>query len=339
MKKLVLPLMLFIGYSSLNAQCAWNGYAPTGVYDDFTSATDPNNPNFSGAYTWGEATLGGDANPEFKAVVTRSGGKLNATVTQGAGKYAPFGISFGDSNGDQTGTLFYLDLSGDKTFSADFTNNSDSTIKFRMTIQDATGKEIDTYADYATTGGGAFGEAYKYVIEQTANAHSTVSFGSGNAFANTYAGGAKADYANSAFVTGFDFTKVKGVYFTLSNSGNGGAGNGYMHNGFTDLSFTIDNVKVGACPVGINTLSSNESANVYPNPTSTLTTVTLNLNQNANVNISIVDMFGRTVKEVANGVLSSVNQTVNVSDLSQGVYTVSYVVDGAVAKSSLLMVK
>ncbi|MFM7021524.1 MAG: T9SS type A sorting domain-containing protein [Flavobacteriales bacterium] len=333
MKKLVLPLMLVLGYSAVSAQCSKVGFDATkGVYDNFTDAVAPSNANLSGVYIWGETTLGGDANPAFQATVSRTAGKFDATVTQGAGGYVPFGLSFGDSNGDGTGTPFYMDLSGDKTFSAKCYNNSDSTLKFRMTIQDKDGKEIDTYATYATDGGGVFGNAYKYVIEITVDPHSS------GTISGTYAGGVKSDYSNSTFVTGFDFTKVKGVYFTVTNSGNSGAPN-YTHNGFSNLSVSIDDVQVGACPVGVNNLSAGESANVYPNPTSDMANVNLTLNQVSEVKITIVDMFGRTVKEVANGNYSYVNEQVSVSNLSQGVYTVNYTVDGAVAKSTLLMVK
>lgn len=338
MKKLVLSVFTFAIAINVNAQTCVSKFSPSVAYDDFSSATDPSNPDFSGMYTWGDPTLAGDTavdkNPAFQAVLTRNAttGMLDAVVTQGRDGYVPYGISFGDSKGDKTGVPFYLDLTNDKTFSVTVTNNSTITdIKFRMTIQDAAGKEIDTYK--AGLDAGWADGPYKNTIEMAVDKGQTATL------SGTYDGGGKADYTTNSYVTGLDFTKVAGIYFTVINKAQD-ALDGYKHLGVTDVPVSIDVVRVGACPLSsINEAATYANSSLYPNPTSDVTNVTLDLNEVANVKIALTDMFGKQVKVVAEGRYSSINEKVNVSDLAKGVYTVNYMVNGAAVKNKLLLVK
>ncbi len=331
MKKILQSILLITSLSA-SAQCSLPKLDSIGMFDDFSSVTPPSNINGSGIYIWGQPTLTNG----FQSIVDRTGGKFNASITQAAGAYNSFGISFGDSNGDGTGKPYYIDLSGDKTFSADFINNSDSTLKIRMTIQDSAAKEIDTYAAYSLDAGTFSDVAWMYVVELEALPHSTVSFSPSNKYPNTYAGGAKSDYGTKSYTTGFDFTRVKGIYFTVTNSGHDKY---YTPNGFSNLSVSLDNVKLGNCPVGINAVSSIENIRLFPNPTTDIVNVSLQLNQISSVNIVVTDLFGKPVKTIMNGKLFSVDEQVSVSDLSPGVYIVNYIVDGATGKSALLMIK
>ncbi len=345
MKKILLPAFFIFTVSFVNAQTTscTVGLTATSAYDNFSILAPPstNAGSGSGLYEWGEDSLAGDANPEFKAVVKRNitTGTLDATITQGQDKYAPFGIAFGDDNGAVAGGKpFFIDMSTDKTFSVIVTNKSTTeTIIFRMTVQDTLGHEIDTYA----AGAADLTKIYNYTIEKPIGAGATVTLG------GTYEGGGKAGYCcngdNTAntFASTFDFTKVKGMYFTVTNSANTGAPS-YFRLALTNVPISIDAVRLGgSCviPAGISDVVGYTNANLYPNPTSDVANVTLDLKQVSDVKISLSNIFGKQVKVVTDGRFSSVNEQINVSDLAKGVYTVNYMVNSATVQTKLLLVK
>jgi len=337
MRKLVLPLLMLVGYTAANAQVCVPGYSATGIYDNFTAKEAPSN-GVQGLYHWGDTLLAGDLNPEFIASPKRNPvtGMLDAVITQGKGKYVPFGIGFGDSNGALPGGSSYsIDLTSDKTFKMKVKNSSATVVKVRLSLQDTSMNVIDTYAaaDPATIWTSAI------EIEVAANGLATLEGTFAGAGQAVY--GPKGDNTDNLFITNkFNFKAVSTILITVFNSLQDAA-DGYKTLPIAGVAFSVDEIQLGVCPKGsaVNTISTGVTANVYPNPTSDVANVTMNLNQVSSVNISVVDMFGRTVKEVVNGKFSNVNEQVNVSGLAQGVYTVNYVVDGATAKSTLLMVK
>ena len=337
MRKLVLPLLMLVGYTAANAQVCVPGYSATGIYDNFSSAEAPSN-GVQGLYHWGDTELAGDENPEFVATPVRNAvtGMLDAVITQGKGKYAPYGIGFGDSNGELAGGSSYsIDLTSDKTFRLKVKNNSATAVKVRLSLQDTSMNVIDTYA------GAVPATIWTSAIETEVAANGIATLQGTFAGAGQAKYGIKGDNTDNEFITNlFNFKAVSTILITVFNPLQDEA-DGWKTLPITGVSFSVDEIKLGACPTGnaVNALSSNEVATVFPNPTSDVANVTLNLNQVSAVNISVVDMFGRTVKEVVNGKFSNVNEQVNVSGLAQGVYTVNYVVDGATAKSTLLMVK
>ncbi len=310
MKKTLTNLLFLLTGLNLSAQCI-SSYNSTGFYDDFTSVTDKDS-----LYFWDEATLTGDANPNFQAVKVRSGGVINYTVSQGKGEYVPFGVSFGDNNG----TPITIDLSGDKTFSVKFTNNSDSTIIIRMTIQDINGNELDTYSDAVTDG--QFSNAWKYTI-----ATGSLAPNASTTFSGTYAGAVKANYTNSTFVSTFDFTKVKGVYITVLNN-NKDAADGYKPLKLSSVDIAMDAIKVGACvSAGSNSVVEEQhlSFSLFPNPVSEgELNVSVNADQASSSLLRVFDMQGRLLKEqnctVMNGAF-----TLDVSMLESGLYSLSLI--------------
>ncbi len=86
-----------------------------GLFDDFSTETPPfvADPITGFALNWwgkdGQITLTPD--PANK--------QLKVQMTQAAYAYDPFGVGFGDSNGDGSGIANTIDISGDGTFSFD----------------------------------------------------------------------------------------------------------------------------------------------------------------------------------------------------------------------------
>lgn len=103
---------------------------------------------------------------------------------------------------------------------------------------------------------------------------------------------------------------------------------------------SIDYIYIGAAPTSTNDASSLiASSKLYPNPTNDNAKVELNLNSTSDVKITLSDVMGKEVMTIAQGTYASLNETFSVADLNKGIYTVNYTVNGAPAKSELLMVK
>ncbi len=356
MKKILLSAFALSLAFSMNAQYVTGHLNAKAAYDDFQDGDQwtagnndyshpvivgPDTTGYRGIF-WTEAT--GTING-FKAAKTRTGTAIDYVITQTEGAYEPFLVVLGEIASVKN----TIDLSSDANVSFTVKNKGTETIRFIVQMQDINGTSL--VYNPAVIGDEAM--FYNHNIGYVQGDNSPLAPSDVQNFAfdfktaivgcpNNVVGGQGACTAT------FDYTKVTALTFTVVNSLNTGANpgtgiagcGGYCPLQITDYPVMISNFKMGK-QISLSVSESKEqvSSNVFPNPTSDVANVTLNLNKTANVNISVVDMFGRTVKEVANGNFSSVNQSVNVSDLSQGVYTVSYVVDGAVAKSTLLMVK
>ncbi|MFN3405660.1 MAG: T9SS type A sorting domain-containing protein [Cytophagaceae bacterium] len=231
MKKLILTFF-GIGMAIFTYGQTCNvGKTPNGFFDNFSSAEPPSNPDHSGIYEWDDVPAG-------RSTRNASAGRLDVIATQAYGAWEPYGISFGDSEGDGTGTPHFINLSSDKTFSVKVHNHHSSiSIRFRMVIQDDAGKIIDTYA---SAGSADFGDAWQHMIEVVVPAGQT------RTLSGTYAGGYHSDYDQGAFTTGLNFAKVSSVMFFVTNEEQNPT-DGWKHTGFTDLHYSIDDIRVGAC--------------------------------------------------------------------------------------------
>lgn len=90
---------------------------------------------------------------------------------------------------------------------------------------------------------------------------------------------------------------------------------------------------------GLNNSTSVANANLFPNPSTGKTTVSGELKSVADVRITLVDMLGQEVKVIAEERTSTINSTFDVADLKKGIYTVVTNIDGAPAKSQMLVVR
>ena len=110
------------------------------------------------------------------------------------------------------------------------------------------------------------------------------------------------------------------------------------------LGFSVGTATAIAAPpvTGINNSAAAlvASTKLYPNPVSDQANIQLDLVTPSDVKVSLSDMMGREVMTIAQGSsMSSVTQSFSVANLQKGIYTVNYFVNGAAAKSELLMVK
>jgi len=104
--------------------------------------------------------------------------------------------------------------------------------------------------------------------------------------------------------------------------------------------YTMDNLKVSGPVTATQSAQANvSSANVYPNPTSDMAHVELKLFSPSSVKVTLSDMMGKEVMTISESTSDMVSKDFSVSSLRKGVYTVNYFIDGAAAKSELLMVK
>lgn len=334
MKKLLLPVFLLFAVTYAQAQCVVGKHA-TYVYDDFSSGTEPTGPGDGGLYFWGGSAASSN-------VRDAANGELDLIVSQPYGTWNPFGISFGDVNGDGTGAPYTIDLSSNATFSVSVRNDhATTTVNFRMVIQDVNDNNIDTDPKYAADGGG-FSNAWKYPIDIPVAPGQTVTMtlnsvnASGTALSGTYVGGAESNWTTGAFETDADLTKIKGILFYVTNNSLDAA-NSYAHYGFSDLSLSITDLRIGACPLSIfpKTIS-NAGMKIAPNPASEVVNISYAAEAGSNVKVNVTDVMGNVVKTVEG---SSSSADINVADLNKGVYFVTVLADGTPVTAQKLVVE
>ena len=133
--------------------------------------------------------------------------------------------------------------------------------------------------------------------------------------------------------TGQSLAGVSKIVITMDNTAVTGIRNGTI---------SITGLKAGSSLTAINSSAAAlvASTKLYPNPVSDQANVQLDLVTPSDVKVSLSDMMGREVMTIAQGnSMSSVTQSFSVANLQKGIYTVNYFVNGAAAKSELLMVK
>jgi hypothetical protein len=81
------------------------------------------------------------------------------------------------------------------------------------------------------------------------------------------------------------------------------------------------------------------SAKMYPNPSNDQTTLELNLKSEADVKIVLSDLTGKKIMTISEGSATILTKTFDTSNLHKGVYTVSYIINGVITKSELLLVQ
>ena len=135
-------------------------------------------------------------------------------------------------------------------------------------------------------------------------------------------------------LSGQDLTAVNKVTIILKNSSTTANKVGIIH--------IAGALQAGSLVTAINSSAAAlvASTKLYPNPVSDQANIQLDLVTPSDVKVSLSDMMGREVMTIAQGnSMSSVTQSFSVANLQKGIYTVNYFVNGAAAKSELLMVK
>lgn len=259
-KQIVIGALSLIGaLSSLNAQVTLDGAS-----DDFNTDVEYNDPESGrGVYWWAE---------ESTQTITRDSDneQLLVEMTQALGMYTPFGVGFGDSNGEAAGgTPYTIDLSQNGTFSFDVKNIGTESIAVRVACIDVNDRLRDS-----SPGATEFGQIWQYQTQIIVQPGDSMTFEAGTP---NSAGGGKSnsgdftldvwgDYGTHIIRTDCDLTKIKGINITVLN-GEKDPDDGHAV-ALTDGKFTISNFKVGNVAVGIGDhLSKKNEFTLFPNPT------------------------------------------------------------------------
>lgn len=348
MKKVLLSLSMLAAVMSANAQTVGSG-----AYDDFNTTLEYGTA--TGGIFWYSDAVWAQFYPNFAATagtpaapVRRNGTEMVFTVNKAAdytltgtqtddnAKYSPFGVNWGDDNGELAGGVpFSLDISANKTLS--FKVKAYAAVPIRVQVEDMAGKKIEV------TSGGTTPWNYNVTTSYTT-------------YTLNLANGVSLDYSTNppTEVTGFDYTKVKQVLIfvdfgkagTTKQAGSADSdldypGSGFQASTFNGL-FYIDDFKIGnTAQIGLGTTSAAAniaSTKVFPNPATTgAFTAEVKLVNNATATVILTDMMGKQIatKSVdANG-----QANFETAGLATGMYTVTYVLDGTPAKTELVVVK
>jgi PKD repeat protein len=99
-------------------------------------------------------------------------------------------------------------------------------------------------------------------------------------------------------------------------------------------------VTVAAPATSVSTAQATiSSTKLYPNPVSDMVNIEMELKSSSTIKITLTDLMGKEVMTIANGTMSSLNESFSVANLHKGIYTVNYFINGSAAKAELLMVK
>ncbi|MFN6945510.1 MAG: cellulase family glycosylhydrolase, partial [Cytophagaceae bacterium] len=141
--------------------CENNGVAAE-VFDDFTG------PDYDESVD-GEPARGIYWWADDKTTLNRniSAGELNVTMSRDINEYEPFGFSFGDDNGDETGNIYTVDFSEDFSYEVHFRNDSDYDLNIAVRPEDVNGNLIDSdaIAGDHVGGTGVVNDPWRYAIK------------------------------------------------------------------------------------------------------------------------------------------------------------------------------
>lgn len=104
--------------------------------------------------------------------------------------------------------------------------------------------------------------------------------------------------------------------------------------------FYIDDINIGAFATGVQDLSVVNAATIFPNPTAGDATLSLSLAAAGKVNVTVVDLTGKVVTQVFDGVLNDGETQLpinNSSALSAGVYIVNVKAGESVIQKKLVI--
>lgn len=310
------------------------------IKDDFSSA-DPYFEESTGrGLFWYEGTAP-------YSIVRNGDGKLLVNVTN-ATNFAPFGLSFGDDNGAEPGgNPFHVDFGTNMDIKFSITNNSESatdsayvTIRF----EDAEGGASEIHPDISAVTsdwGGPRKQKIEFLLVPGETKTINIDLSSFGSIGGLEATGWTCSSPLTCPVTEYTLNpaKITNMLFFV----NGDANLPVSDRKYPNISSYNGQLVISNFSVGNVTLATNSasvvSSKLYPNPTSDVANLELNLKNASAVKVVVSDMMGKVVAEVANTNTASVKESINVANLTKGVYTVNYYVNGAPAKAEMLVVK
>jgi len=112
--------------------------------------------------------------------------------------------------------------------------------------------------------------------------------------------------------------------------------------GTTDWTATWTNFDPENSPYILGVKHANDiisTSKLFPNPVSDVAQIELELKSASDVKITLTDLMGREIKVITESHTNNVQENFDVTGLVKGIYTINYFINGAPAKSELLMVK
>jgi len=298
-----------------------------GFFDDFSLTADyvENAETGRGIYWWNEANQTITRNPTNKSI--------DVVMTQANRGYVPFGVGFGDSNGEAAGgTPYTIDISKNGKFSFDITNHSTKEdISIRIVCIDVQNRQV---SHNSPVGGYVFNDNWRYQMQVLVPMGQTVTFttgspnGEGTLNAGDFVGGNWADYGSRTGLpepnhhpirTDCDLTQIKGINLTVLNASKP-ASNDYHNLALTDGNFSISNFKVGdVTPTGlIESEISKERFSMFPNPAKNSINIR-GIESEVGKSIQIKNSYGQVVYTAQ---LNSKETSIDISHLQSGLYFV-----------------
>lgn len=329
MKKVLLSFSLMACVYGASAQAI-----STGAFDDFNSVTEYGTAE-GGIFWWADEKWPDDYE------VTRDGEALQIVVTKPDPDplseppydgYTPVGFGFGDSNGpDPDGTPFTLDITGNKELK--IKASATTEVRIDVQVEDINGVKVEIAATGAPDG--SDNNKLGFTATPTLTEH-TVDLTGARVVLNWSCTPwpANCPAIDEDATAAFDYANIAKVSFFISG--------GVAYDG----TIVFDDMMFGNAPstpglvTGVNKAAELiAAARVYPNPASSDATVELSLKSASDVKVTLSDMMGREVAVVAEGKMTNLNKAFSTSELTKGLYTVNYFINGAPAKATLLMVK
>lgn len=115
--------------------------------------------------------------------------------------------------------------------------------------------------------------------------------------------------------------------------------------GFSAGMFAAYQTQLGSCPTAYlgetkEEILSQESVNVYPNPSTNLANIEFNAGLNADVNVQVTNSIGQVVYVQSMGEISGMQKIeLNTADLDAGLYFINVTINGVVTTERLSVVK
>ena len=93
--------------------------------------------------------------------------------------------------------------------------------------------------------------------------------------------------------------------------------------------------------IGLDEVANVSNINLFPNPANEATTVSFALNNASDVNVTVTNLAGQEVyaNALGNVAAGTSEVSINTAELSNGVYMVNVVVDGAASTQKLVIKK
>ena len=214
------------------------------------------------------------------------------------------------------------------------TANTTTYVKYRFTSNGADSVKIELQFNTAASGGAT---TYQYGYDVNYNSTETPAALSGWIYDSI-------PLINFRLIVSNSLTSTPLLSDSIPYLGKLGVSINSIKNGVRTTEVNMDDITFveggvtsifAAAPTSTNVASSS----LYPNPATGVAYVKLSLKSSSVVKVSVSDVMGKVMYTSPEVTTNDYNNTISLAGYNKGLYTVSYIVDGGVAKSQLLVVE